>query len=333
MTQSFKMRKRRENVAPFISSKESAQTAVFETVVALFPLIIWAAVGYSYTVLITSLLSVIFACIFDLAARFAIAKISKESFSLAVDIYPVFIGLCAACVLPINVSVPALLVINVMATVAYRLLGGIISPVAAGYTLLFLISGGMSASFVYSGDRISLPLDSLFLEKLPDVEIYDMLLGRVIGSLGEMSVILLIICYVYLFVRGRVSWEIPLALVGAGVLVAFELAPDSVEYYRYALTHLCSGSLIFGAIFVAADKRRVPVSTAGRLIFGALIGAVSMLGRIYLKFDAVYPTIALFSLITPLFDRFVSPPPFGGIRRKSGKKNQKQKKNDAETVS
>lgn len=328
MTHSYKVKKQRENVAPFIRSRDGAHIAEIEICVALLPLVLWAAVGHSYRALLTSGLSLIFAVVIDIALRFAMAKIGKKRFSLGVDLYPVMIGLSAACILPINVSIPALLVVDVTAIAAYRLLGGIISPIAVGYTALFLVSGGMPASFVYAGDRVELPLDSLFLEKLPDVEVFDMLLGRVPGALGEMSVILLVICFVYLLVRGRVSWEIPVALVGAGVLVAFELAPDSVEYYRYALTQLCSGSLIFGAIFVAADKRRAPVSCAGRLIFGALIGVVSMLGRMYLKFDAVYPTIALFSLFTPLLDRFTSPPPFGGVSRKP-----KQKNNDAKAVS
>lgn len=317
--------------APFIRSHDGVHIAELETIIALLPLILWAAVGHSSRALLTAGLSLIIAVVIDIALRFAIAKIGKNYFSLGIDLYPVLIGLSVACVLPINVSIPALLIVDVMAIAAYRLLGGIISPIAVGYTVLLLVSGGMSASFVYSGERVELPLDSLFLEKLPDVEIFDMLLGRASGALGEMSVILLVLCFVYLLICGRVSWEIPVALVGAGVLVAFELAPDSVEYYRYALTQLCSGSLIFGAIFVAADKRRAPVSCAGRLIFGALIGAVSMLGRIYLKFDAVYPTIALFSLIKPLLDRFTSPPPFGGVHRKPNK--PKQKNNDTKTVS
>lgn len=323
-----KMSKQSTPSAPFIRSQDGSHMAEIEMCVALLPLILWAAVGHSYRALLTVGLSFVFAVTIDIALRFAIAKIGKKRFSLDIDLYPVLIGLSAACTLPINVSIPALLIVDVVSIAVYRLLGGIMSPIAVGYTVLFLASGGMSASFVCSGDPVELPLDSLFLEKLPDVEIFDMLLGRVPGALGEMSVILLVLCFVYLLVRGRVSWEIPVALVGAGVLVAFELAPDSVEYYRYALTQLCSGSLIFGAIFVAADKRRTPVSSAGRLIYGALIGAVSMLGRIYLKFDAVYPTIALFSLITPLLDRFTSPPPFGGAPRKA-----KQKNNDTEAVS
>lgn len=305
--------------APFLSADDSALSPVIEQAVALLPLIAWAAVKNSLRVLIMAGISVLLSLLLDQGVRFATTKIKHEIFMPTLDLYPMIIGLIAVCMLPSNATFVAVLAVDLVATLARRLLGGVLSPCALGYTFLFLISNRLTASFVYSGERVPTPLDSLYEGTLPDIETADLLLGRTVGAVGELSVALLVLCFLYLFFRGHVSWEIPIAVVGVGVLVAFELAPDNTEYFRFAMTELCSGSLIFGGIFVAADRRRAPSSTAGRLIYGALIGALSMLTRMYLKFDGVYPTIAILSLAVPLIDRLTAPVPFGGVPKKSKK--------------
>lgn len=305
--------------APFLSASESALSPIIEQTVALLPLLAWAAVQNSLRVLVMAGLSALLSFLLDQGIRFATAMVKHERFEPTLDLYPIVIGMISVCSLPSNATFIAIALIDLAATLARRLLGGVISPCALGYTFLFLISGGLSASFVCSGERIATPLESLYEGTLPDIETADLLLGRVSGAVGEISVVLLVLCFLYLFFRGHISWEIPIAIVGVGALVAFELAPDNTEYFRFAVTEVCSGSLIFGSIFVAADRRRAPSSTAGRLIYGALIGALSMLARMYLKFDGVYPTIALLSLAVPLIDRLTAPVPFGGVPKKSKK--------------
>jgi electron transport complex protein RnfD len=88
------------------------------------------------------------------------------------------------------------------------------------------------------------------------------------------------------------------------------IAPDR---FQNALYHLNSGTLIFGAFFIATDYVGAPVTPRGRLIFGAGVGLLVMLIRIF----GTYPEGFMFAILimnslTPLIERWTTPTPFGG---------------------
>lgn len=310
---------------PFILSGNGSAAISIEQTASLIPLIIWAAVKYSSRVFLLCIISAAVSTAADLAARLIIkfAVKSKSDSAVRFDIYPIFIGLCAVCMLPYNVSAAALIIFDLLAIALKYLADGIISPLAAARTVMIPITANFGASFFYSDSyRMTTPLSILSKSELPDDSLTDMFLGRSDGMTGEISALLILLCMVYLLVRGHIRWETPVAAVGAAFLVAFEFAPDSVEYYLFAISEILCGGLLFGAVFIASDKRRQPVSMYGRLIYGALIGALAMVIRLNGDIDGIYPAVALLSPFTPLIDRFTATSPFGGYRRrKNTKKN------------
>jgi electron transport complex protein RnfD len=148
-------------------------------------------------------------------------------------------------------------------------------------------------------------------EALPLPSIIDMLLGRIPGSLGETSAILLIIGGIYLIYRGVIKWIIPVAYIGTvAVLALFIDGPSMVLY------HIFGGGLILGAFFMATDYVTCPITDKGKIIYAVGCGVVTMLIRSVGGYpEGVSYSILLMNILTPLIDKYVSPKLFGGAKK------------------
>lgn len=140
-----------------------------------------------------------------------------------------------------------------------------------------------------------------------------MFVGNVNGSLGETSALALLLGGLYLCVRRSAAWQIP-----AGVFVAV-LAIAGLRYAfdaGAALTpvhHLFGGALMFGAFFIATDPVSSPVSVSGRWVFGLLVGALTMVIRLWAGYpEGVMFAVLLANSVTPLINRWTIPRPVGG---------------------
>jgi len=158
---------------------------------------------------------------------------------------------------------------------------------------------------------------SVLSEKLPDL--WDMLLGRIGGSLGETSALLLILGALYLIYKGWIRWQVPLAYlatVAAGALLyaLWGNAPiaQSGPAGRFVLAHLFGGGLMLGALFMATDMVTTPLTNRGLWIFGAGCGVLTILIRLYGGYpEAVCYSILLMNTAVPLIDRWTQPRIFG----------------------
>lgn len=281
---------------PFLHSGNNSHSVILEQVIALLPLIIWATFRFSFRVPLLCLISVGFSFLTDLLIRTFIRKILKKDIH-PFDLYPIFIGICVVCMLPANASLAAVLLFDLAAVAVLRLFGQAVSPIATAYTVMLALTANFSAGYLFSNDeRTVSTLDILMKGELPDFPASDIFLGRCDGMIGEISVILILVCGIYLILRGHISWEIPIAAIVSAFVVALEFAPDNVEYYQFAISQTLSGGIFFGSVFIAAPNRFTPTSTYGRMIYGLLIGAGAMFLRLYAHIDGIYPSIAFFSL-------------------------------------
>jgi electron transport complex protein RnfD len=138
-------------------------------------------------------------------------------------------------------------------------------------------------------------------------------IGEVGGSLGETSVIALLIGGLYLLIRRTINFHIPLAvLVSAFVFAALAYWKDSFAYVQ-PFFHLCSGGLLLCAFFIATDPVTAPLTRRGMWIFGIGVGTITMLIRIVGEYpEGVMFSILLMNAITPLIDRLCKRVPMGG---------------------
>jgi Na+-transporting NADH:ubiquinone oxidoreductase subunit B len=131
------------------------------------------------------------------------------------------------------------------------------------------------------------------------------------GALGDTSAAACLLGALVLVRAGLASWRV---IVGGalGLLASVALANAVGESARPELGlpgwwHLTTGSFAFGLVFLATDPVTSPLTKAGRWVYGALIGLVTALVRIFNPAieDGTWMAILLGNLLAPLIDRAV----------------------------
>jgi electron transport complex protein RnfD len=151
----------------------------------------------------------------------------------------------------------------------------------------------------------------------------DLLVGNHAGSLGEVSVIALLIGAAILLSMRYITWHIPFSYLATVAALAWAFGGSDPETGRFALfagdplIHILSGGLILGAFFMATDYVTVPSIKAGQIIFGVGCGAITMLIRLKGGFpEGVMFAILLMNCFTPLIDRAMKTTAFGQVAEK-----------------
>ena len=140
------------------------------------------------------------------------------------------------------------------------------------------------------------------------------LLGEKGGCLGETSALALLLGGLYLLARRIISIHIPLAVLTSAFAFAGVAYLVNSEAHVQPFYHVLSGALLFGAFFIATDPVTAPLTVRGQWIFGALIGAFTMLVRIAGEYpEGFMYAVLLANSVRPLIDRLVRPVPAGGI--------------------
>ncbi|MBT2988173.1 MAG: RnfABCDGE type electron transport complex subunit D [Candidatus Thiodiazotropha sp. (ex Ctena orbiculata)] len=157
----------------------------------------------------------------------------------------------------------------------------------------------------------------LALQKFEGVQtdILDMLLGTTAGSAGETSALLILICGLYLAARKMLDWRIPLmVMLGAAATAGIFFLIDPARYPD-PLFVLCSGGLMLGAWFMASDMVGSPVTPLGVIIYGLMIGIITVIIRLFGGLtEGVMYAILLGNAATPLIDQITQPRVFGEQR-------------------
>lgn len=147
------------------------------------------------------------------------------------------------------------------------------------------------------------PLGSLNAETLQLPSMQDMVVGLIPGSVGETSVIAIVLGAIILLWTGIASWRTMLSVfVGGGLVAALFHATGQTPLTWYE--HLFLGGFCFGAVFMATDPVTSARTEKGKYIYGFCIGAVAILIRVA---NPGYPegmmlAILLMNALAPLID-------------------------------
>ena len=140
----------------------------------------------------------------------------------------------------------------------------------------------------------------------------DYFVGRMPGSLGEISALALLLGGIYLLISKTISWEIPLGYLGSVALFGGILWWSDASRYPSPLFHLLTGGLLLGAFFMATDPVTTPLTRKGQLLFGVGCGVITVLIRLFGGYpEGVSFAILLMNAVTPLIDRYTKPHIFG----------------------
>lgn len=181
--------------------------------------------------------------------------------------------------------------------------------------LFFSYPSQMSGDTVWiaeQGDAISgaTPLGEMLAGGVaPQASVLDMFLGFIPGSVGETSVIAILIGAVILLVTGIASWRIMLFIFagGAAMGLVFNMIGANPYMEMPFYYHFLIGGFMFGAVFMATDPVTAAQTNIGKYIYGALIGIMAILIRVL---NPAYPegmmlSILLLNVFAPLIDYYV----------------------------
>ncbi|MCD6566580.1 MAG: NADH:ubiquinone reductase (Na(+)-transporting) subunit B [Bacteroidales bacterium] len=138
---------------------------------------------------------------------------------------------------------------------------------------------------------------------------WEMFLGNIPGSVGETSVIAILIGAVILVATGIGSWKIMFSMVAGGLAMGLIFNAFAVNPYMEipAWQHLIMGGFAFGAVFMATDPVTAAQTEYGKWIYGFLTGLLAVLIRVI---NPAYPegvmlAILLMNVFAPLIDHYV----------------------------
>ncbi len=200
-----------------------------------------------------------------------------------------------------------------------QLFGGLgqnfMNPALGARCFLLISFTSQMTTFVYDGVTGPTPLAQL--KSGEAVDSMSMLLGSIPGTIGETSVIAIIIGAIFLILMGVIDLRIPGTYIATFVVfigIFGHFANPDVGFFdpQYITAHLCGGGLMLGAWFMATDYVTSPITKKGQIVYGMLLGILTGLFRLFGgSAEGVSYAIIISNLIVPLIERVTLPKPFG----------------------
>jgi len=325
------------SVSPHIKQKATVATIMWTVVACLIPPLILSVFIFGLQTLIITLVSV--------GACVATEAISNKFLRRPVKINDgsaVITGLLLAYIIPPGVPYWTPVTGAVMAIfVTKTLMGGlgfnIFNPALIGRAFLvatypvimttaWLEPLRGASLFKYLGpgvDAVSAatPLHVLkhygmktFIEKFGSLStVYtDFFVGQRPGCIGETSVLLLLLGGAFLIYKHYITWHIPVSVIVSIGFLTWVFGGEHL-FSGNPLLAVLSGGVILGAFFMATDYVTSPSQKTGQLLFGAGIGALTVLIRLKGGYpEGICYAILLMNPLTPAFDQWFKPKRFSG---------------------
>ena len=163
--------------------------------------------------------------------------------------------------------------------------------------------------FVYDGVSGATPLAQLKAGE--SVNTFDMLIGNTAGTIGETSVIAIMIGAIFLLLMGVIDLRIPGTYIVTFVIFIILFGGHGLDP-QYITAHLCGGGLMLGAWFMATDYVTSPITKKGQIIYGVCLGLLTGLFRLFGgSAEGVSYAIIFSNLLVPLIEKVTLPKPFG----------------------
>ena len=316
---------------PHIRGSETTRSIMLDVIIAMCPALIWAIIYFGVEALLLTAVSVVGCVFFEWAYR----KIMHKPQSIG-DLSAVVTGMLLSFVCPATTPLWMILIGDFFAIVVVKqLFGGIgknfLNPALAGRAALLASYAGSMTTWLPAGVKAAigggLPADvvsaatPLAYLKTGDMEglkeiasVGDMFLGKIGGSMGEISALMLLIGGIYLLWRKVISWQTPVAYIAtvAVLTLLFPKAGSGVEYMLYSIF---GGGLFLGAFFMATDYATSPVTKKGQLIYGIGCGLFTVFIRYFGSYnEGVCYSIMVMNCCTALIDKYTKPVRFGVVK-------------------
>ena len=314
--------------SPHIRSNEDTRSIMLDVIIALLPAMGWSIYCFGIKALVLTLVSVVSCVFFEWAYR----KLMKKSCMVG-DLSAVVTGMLLSFVCPVDLPWWVIIIGAFFSIVVVKqLYGGIgcnfLTPALAGRA--FLLASYATAMTTWAIPKIrpdvtsaATPMaimkegtEEAFTTLMSNYSIGDMFIGKVGGSLGEVSALCLLVGGIYLLIRKVISWQIPVAYIGTVAILTLIAAPAGMDNVQYMLYNVFGGGLMLGAIFMATDYATSPVTKPGQLIFGIGCGLLTCFIRRFGSYpEGVCYSILIMNCTTWLLDKYIRPTIYGAVKK------------------
>lgn len=251
---------------PHIRDKATTASIMRDVIIALIPAALFGIWNFGGM----AALNIIVAVAAAVGAEWLFQYFTKQKITVK-DLSAVVTGLLLALNVPADLPVWMTAIGSIFAIVVVKqVFGGVgqnfMNPALAGRVFLFLSFSQQMTSFSYDGVTSATPL-KLLKDSGEVTGLKSMFLGTEAGTIGETSVLALLIGAIYLLVKKIIDYRIPLFYL-VSFLVCMALFGGHGLDVEFLAAQLCGGGLILGAFFMATDYATSPDYTlVGRIVF------------------------------------------------------------------
>ena len=313
--------------APHVRAKDSTSRVMLYVIIALLPASLFGIYNFGIRALFLILITIA-SCV---ASEWIFDKIVHKKNTIG-DLSAVVTGLLLARNFPVSLPWWEAVIGAVFAIVIVKMMfGGLgqnfMNPALGGRCFLLIAFAADMTNFnvtkngvdVYTG---ATPLALIRNEGLSSVNVMDMLTGKIAGTIGETSVIAILIGAIILILCGVINLRIPASYIITFAIFVFLFGAERFDI-TYVVAELCGGGLMLGAFFMATDYVTSPITPRGQILFGICCGILTGLFRCFgANAEGVSFAIILSNLLVPLIEKITVPNAFGVVKVKEAKKNE-----------
>ncbi len=300
--------------SPHVRAKDTTSRIMLYVIIALLPATIFGVFNFGFRALL-----IVAVCIAScVASEWIFEKIIHKNSTIK-DFSAVLTGLLLALNLPHTLPIWQAVLGSVFAIVIVKMLfGGLgqnfMNPALGARCFLLVSFAGTMTSFTYDGVTGATPL--ALMRNGESVDTMKMLLGTTGGTIGETSVIAILIGAIFLILMGVIDLRIPGSYLVTFVVFLLLFSGRGFDW-NYIVAQLCGGGLMLGAFFMATDYVTSPITPRGQIVYGILLGVLTGLFRLFgANAEGVSFAIILGNLLVPIIEKYTIPRAFGVKKEK-----------------
>ena len=299
---------------PHVRDKVTTASIMRDVVIAMVPTTLYGVIQWGFNAALVVVLTVAFAVLSEYAyEKFMKLPITIGDWSAAVT------GLILALNCPPDIPVWIPCLGSFFAIVVIKqLYGGLgqnwMNPALGARCFLLISFAGKMTSFTGVGADTftgATPLAILKADKAATYDLGALIIGRVPGTIGEVSKICVLIGAAYLIYRKVISPKIPCIYIATVAVFTLLFGGRGFDLY-YVLCEVFAGGLIFGAFFMATDYVTSPITPNGQIVFAVILGLLTGLFRLFGgSAEGVSYAIILSNILVPTINNMTIPKAFG----------------------
>ena len=294
---------------PHIRSKDTTSRIMLYVIISLLP-----AAGFGvYNFGLHALAVIIVTIASTVLTEYIYEKCMKKKITVG-DLSAVVTGLLIAMNLPPMAPLWMAALGGIFAILVVKMLfGGLgqnfMNPALGARCFLMISFTSLMTNFncdTYTG---ATPLAALKAGERVDV--MDMIIGRTAGTIGETSMVALIIGACILILLGVIDLKVPGSYIVTFVIFIAIFGGHGFDS-QYISANLAGGGLMLGAFFMATDYVTRPITKKGQYLYGIFLGIMTGIFRVFgPSAEGVSYAIILGNLLVPLIEKVTMPKAFG----------------------